>query len=80
MDKPHWSYKEEKIIKQFNTKQIYYLEICIENNFYWKMMLTDILDCAKIQKIKIGEKKNEQTSKYAIVHRCVHKRYSTLNK
>lgn len=61
-----WNSEEQKIIDQYNSEEIKYLSICMENNIYWITMLTDIK--IYVRKNKIRRIKNEQTSKYATIY------------
>ena len=61
-----WTYEQHKILDTFNSKELYFLNLCIENNYYWKTMLQDIRNYVRQNKTK--ENKNEQTSKYATVY------------
>ena len=61
-----WNSEEQKIIDQYNSEEIKYLSICIENNIYWTTMLTDIK--IYVRKNKTRRIKNEQTSKYATIY------------
>ena len=63
MIKIYWTLREQRTISQFTPEEKKLFLICVENNYYWKNMLTDI-------KINVTQKltrriKHEQTSKYA---------------